>query len=120
MQSKIHIYIYYNLEYKKFISLENDDYKEEKIITSEVAIVTDEKNVRNILSHSKTKINEYGEFIDYDYKYLENIVLNDLLKFKEKTKMSFDWGYEVDSFYYVKCELVKDISNQIENFINNI
>ena len=44
---------------KKMVSLENDDYKEEKIISSEVAIVTDETIVRNILSHPNTKINEY-------------------------------------------------------------
>ena len=81
---------------KKMVSLENDDYKEEKIISSEVAIVTDETIVRNILSHPKTKINEYGEFIDYDCKYdckyLKNIALEDLYRFKEKHEMYFDWG----------------------------
>ena len=82
--------------------------------------MTDEKIVKNILSHPKTKTNEYGEFIDYDYKYLENIVLDDLSKFKKKNNMSIDWNYTVDSFYYIKCELVKDITNEIENFLNNI
>lgn len=82
--------------------------------------MTDEKIVKNILSHPKTKTNEYGEFIDYDDKYLKIIVFDDLLKFKEKGKMSYDWSYMVDSFYYIKCELVKNISNEIEHFINNI
>ena len=119
-QKQIHLYIYYNLEYKKFISLENDYYKEERLITSEVTIITNDKIVRDVLKHPKTKTNEYGEFIEYDYKYLENIVLNDLLQFKEKNKMSFDWEYELDSFYYVKCELIKDISNEIANFTNKV
>lgn len=120
MTSKIHIYIYYNLLFKKFISFGNDDYKEEKTITNEVSIITDEKIVRNILTHPKTKTNEYGEFIDYDYTFIESIVINDMFNYKEKTKMDFNWNCDVDSFYYLKCELVKDISNQIENFINNI
>ncbi len=116
MQSKIHVYIYYNLKYTKDISLENDYYTQEKLINSEVAIITDDKIVRDILNHPNTKTNKYGEFIDYDYTFLENIVLNDLVHFKEKNKISFDWSYEVNSFYYIKCEVVKDISNEILNF----
>lgn len=115
MQSQIHIYIYYNLEYKKLISLKEE---EEKIIISEVTIITGEKIVRDILKHPKTKTNEYGEFIDYDNNYLKNIVHDDLQKFKEKHKMSVEWDF--NSFYYIKCELVKDISNEITNFTNKI
>lgn len=119
MTTKIHIHIYYNLEYKKFISLKNDDYTEEKIIISEVTIVTDELIVRNILTHSKTKTNEYGEFTDYDYNYLEKIVLDDIYKFKEKDTIGCNWNYNVCSFYYIKCEIVKDINNEIDFFLNN-
>ena len=118
MQSQIHIYIYYNLEYKKFISFKNDDYTEEKIIISEVTIITDEKIVRDILKHPKTKTNEYGEFIDYNNNYLKNIVHDDLQKFKEKRKISVEWDCDFNSFYYIKCEIVKDISNEITNFTN--
>lgn len=121
MTSKIHIYIYYNLLFKKYISLRNDycDYQEEKIINNEVSIITDEEIVRNILTHPNTKTNEYGEFIDYDYKFIESIVIKDMFNYKEKNKMDFDWNCEFESFYYLKCELVKDIRNEIEIFINN-
>ena len=119
MTTKIHIHIYYNLEYTKIIPFFNDDYKEEKIIISEVTIVTDEKIVRNILTHSKTQLNEYGEFTDYDYNYLEKIVEDDIYNFKEKNTIGCNWNYNVGSFYYIKCEIVKDINNEIDFFLNN-
>ena len=117
MKNKIHIHIYYNLEYKKFISLKSDDYTEENIIVSEVSIITDESIVRNILTHSKTQINEYGEFIDYDNDYLHKIVMDDIYKFKNKYTTTYD--YNICSFYYIKCEIIKDISNEIDFFLNN-
>ena len=94
-----------------------ENYEEEKVITSEVSIIADEKVVRNILIHPKTDINMYGEFIDYDSTFITDIVKKDMYNYKEKYRM--DWDCEIVSFYYLKCELIKDISNEIHNFINN-
>ena len=115
--STIYIYIYYNLIHNKIIYLERDNVEEEISISSEVAIIIDEKIVKEILKNPKTEINKHGDFIGYDIKYLEDIVLNDLYNYKETIS---NVSFKVDSFYYIKCELVKDISNEISNFLNSI
>ena len=115
MTDKIHIYIYYNILYQKSSLCNNYD---EKIMTSEVTIISDEKIVKEIMKNSKSSINEYGEFINYDGVYLKKIILDDINNYKEKSKSSVNWDFTIDSFYYVKCELKKDISNKITNFIN--
>lgn len=122
MENKIHVYIYYNLEYTKEVITDHDyNYnKDEKIIVCELTIIADEKNVREILSHPKTKTNEYGEFIDYDFEYLKSIILSDLINYKEKNEISDEWYYKIISIYNVKCELIKDISKEIINFMEKI
>lgn len=105
MHNQFHIYVYYNLIYTK-----QDDYDDSKKLFSskEIAIITDQKIVKNILLNTANIVNEFGEFIDYDTNQIKNIVLNDIEKYGEKSKC--DLEYEIESFYYIKCELIKKIS----------
>lgn len=119
MENKIHIHMHYNLEYTKEI-LKNDYFEEEKLFICEESIITDDKIVLEILRHPKTKTNQYGEFIDYDFEYLKKIICKDLIDYKEKTKISDEWYYVISSIYYIKCELIKDISVCIANFKESI
>lgn len=116
MTNIVHIHLYYNLEISKDIITENN-ITENKFYITEKSIITDKKIVSEILKHEKTKINEYGELIDYDFDYLIKNINNDISNYKDKHKSSFEYSYNIISFYYVKCELVTDIRNQIENFL---
>jgi hypothetical protein len=124
MENKIHIKIYYNLIYSGY----TDSYEQNDIITysskkidftfphTEIAIITDEEEVRRIIQHPKTKINDYGEFIDYDCEFLKGCICNDFFEYKEKDSL-YKIDYEFKSFYYVKCEVVKNISNELKNYL---
>jgi hypothetical protein len=117
MTDKIHIYIYYNILYQKYLGYD-DNY--EKIMITELTIITDEKIVKEILKNPTSEINDYGEFNNWDDKLIKNIVLTDINNYKEKNKFGINWDFNIDSFYYIKCELKKDIHNEISNFLYSI
>lgn len=128
MANKIHIYVHYNLLNRKYVDDLRAEENFEEIVTTETAIITDEALVRRILQHSKTKVNEYGEFTDYDESYLRTCVRNDLyssykdkLNLDEYTSTSSEdgWHFEIKSFYYIKCEVVRNISAELASFMNN-
>lgn len=120
MANKIYIQLYYNLKFTKTLFFPGNDYiEEEQFIITEKSIIIDEKIVKEILKHEKTKINEYGEFIDYDFNFLKKNIIQDLINYKDKDKSSNQYDYEIISFYYIKCDILKDINNEIEIFLNN-
>lgn len=125
MANKIHIYVHYNLLNCKYVDDLRAEENFEEIVTTETAIITDEALVRRILQHSKTKVNEYGEFTSYDESYLRTCLSNDLylskLNFEEyiSTSGTDGWFFEIRSFYYIKCEVVRNISAELASFMNN-
>lgn len=116
MTDEIHIYVYYNLISEQNWSNINDALL--KLNTKEIAIITNKKIVKEILNNQNNIINEIGEFTDYDTYQFEKIVWNDIKNYSEWTKSDFTPN-KIESFYYIKCEFVKNISEQIKNFIQN-
>lgn len=115
MSEQIHIYIYYNLLHEEHIS-SNNDYEIKSFNTREISIITDEKIVREILSNPSNKLNKFGELIDYDLEQFKKIINHDISLYKSS---DFKINYKFNSIYYIKCELAKDISFNIYNFMND-
>jgi hypothetical protein len=93
------------------------NYNDQQISTREITIITDKNLVKNIFTNQKNKINELGEFVDYDVDQFKNIIMNDINKYKESYDFYPDY---VESFYYIKCEIINNISVEINNYINNL
>jgi len=124
MLSEIHIYLYYNVTYGNYTSQIADDYKTYCINTTQLSIITDQNLVKNILINENNQINNYGEFINYDSQYFMKYADDDYNKYKLQTKDNFEnhctFDHHVNSIYYIKCEIVKDISQDLNNFKNKI
>lgn len=131
----IHIYVYYNLvnecsntslvpcdkekmnfthKYANIYFYENQEIK--KISTREITIITDVDSVKNILKDPKTILNKYGEFVDYDENLLSSYVYEDITH--NKTPIDYK-PVEIESFYYVKCVFLEEMTNEIKKFISN-
>lgn len=120
MSDTIHIHLHYNILHEKITFSNNDIQKKETFITSQISIITDKNEVRKILQNPNNIINKYGEFIDYDTKLFYDYAMNDYVNYRHCKNFTEcnEYDYHMDSIYYIKCELVKDISNELNTFTN--
>lgn len=106
---QIHLYIYYNLMITQSDGCDN--YEPAGYI-SDVCIITNPRDVREILTHSETVVNGYGELTNWNKSYIQRFVETDVVEFRP---IVGNWNFH--SVYWIKCEVVRDISESISVFV---
>lgn len=56
--------------------------------------------------------------MDWNEEKIKSIFNKDYFDYRESNPIYNKWRYKIVSIYYIKCEVVKNIFNEIANFLN--